>query len=84
MNKIIEGCRIAKNAIRNPMYSEQVAEIMCTRAHRRVYPKVSGLSHNEINNNKYSLRSNTKCYGSKTNYTDSQNSDTTVSNGREL
>jgi len=32
-----------------------------------VYPKVSGLSHNEINNNnKYSLRSNTKGYGGKT------------------
>jgi hypothetical protein len=36
----------------------------CTRA----YPKVSGLSHNEINNNnnKHSLRSNTKGYGGKT------------------
>jgi hypothetical protein len=32
----------------------------------RVYPKVSGLSHNEINNNKHSLRSNTKSYGGKT------------------
>jgi len=30
------------------------------------YPKVSGLSHNEINNNKHSLRSNTKGYGGKT------------------
>jgi hypothetical protein len=43
----------------------------------RVYPKLSGLSHNEINNNnKHSLRSNTKGYGGKTHYTDSQNSDT--------
>jgi hypothetical protein len=33
----------------------------------RVYLEVSGLSHNEINNNnEHSLRSNTKCYGSKT------------------
>jgi len=33
----------------------------------RVYPKVSGLSHNEINNNsKHSLGSNTKGYGSRT------------------
>jgi hypothetical protein len=33
----------------------------------RVYPKVSGLSHDERNNNnKYSLRSNTKGYGGKT------------------
>jgi hypothetical protein len=35
-------------------------EVVLTRA----YPKVSGLSHNEINNN--SLRSNTKGYGGKT------------------
>jgi hypothetical protein len=39
---------------------------------------------NEINNNKYSLRSNTKRYGGKTHYTDSQNSDTTAPSGREL
>jgi hypothetical protein len=32
----------------------------------RVYPKVSGLSHNEINNNKQFLRSNSKGYGDKT------------------
>jgi hypothetical protein len=33
----------------------------------REYPKVSGLSHNEINNNnKHSLRSNIKGYGGKT------------------
>jgi hypothetical protein len=33
-----------------------------------VYPKVSGLSHDEVYayNNKHSLRSNTKGYGSKT------------------
>jgi hypothetical protein len=33
----------------------------------RIYPKVSGLSHNEIYayNNKHSLRSNTKVYGGK-------------------
>jgi hypothetical protein len=41
--------------------------------------------HNEINNNnKHSLRSNTKGYGGKTHYTDSQNSDTTAPSGREL
>jgi len=36
--------------------------------HTRVYPKVSGLSHTEINNNnnKQSLRSNKKGYGCKT------------------
>jgi hypothetical protein len=50
-----------------------------------VYPKVSGLGYNEINsNNKHLLRSNTKGYGSKTHYTDSQNSDTTAPCGREL
>jgi hypothetical protein len=52
----------------------------------RVYPKVSGLSHNEIYayNNKHSLRTNTKAYGGKTHYTASQNSDTTAPSGREL
>jgi hypothetical protein len=62
----------------------QVQEPYCTR----VYPKVSVLSHNEINNNnnnnKHPLRSNTKCYGGKTHYNDSQNSDTTAPSGREL
>jgi hypothetical protein len=38
----------------------------------------------EINNNKHSLRSNTKGYDGKTHQTDSQNSDTTVPSGREL
>jgi hypothetical protein len=33
---------------------------------------------NEINNNKHSLRSNTKGYGGKIHYSDSQNSDTTT------
>jgi hypothetical protein len=38
------------------------------RINTRVYPKVSGLSHNEINSssNKHSLRSNIKGYGGKT------------------
>jgi hypothetical protein len=55
-----------------------------------VYPKVPGLSRNEINNNnnnnnnKRSLRSNIKGYGGKSHYTDSQNSDTTALSGREL
>jgi hypothetical protein len=46
----------------------------------RVYPKVSGLSHNEIYAYLWycSLRSNTKSYGSRTHQTDSQNSDTTA------
>jgi hypothetical protein len=35
-------------------------------AYTRAYPKVSGLIHNEINNNKHSLRSNTKGYDGKT------------------
>jgi len=35
-------------------------------------------------NNKHSLRRNTKGYGGKTHYTDSQDSDTTASSGREL
>jgi hypothetical protein len=56
--------------------------------HTRLYPKVYGLSHNEINknnnNDKHSLRSNAKCYGGKTHYTNSQNSDTTAPSGRKL
>jgi hypothetical protein len=39
---------------------------------------------NEVNNNKHSLKSNTKGYGGKTHYTDSQNSDITAPSGREL
>jgi hypothetical protein len=41
---------------------------------------------NEINNNnnKHSLRSNTRGFVSKTHYSDSQNSDTTAPSGRKL
>jgi hypothetical protein len=41
---------------------------------------------NEIDayNNKHPFRSNTKGYGGKTHYTNSQNSDTTAPSGREL
>jgi hypothetical protein len=51
-----------------------------------MYPKVSGLSHNEMyaHHCKHSLRSNKKHYGGKTHYTDSQNSDTTAPSAREL
>jgi hypothetical protein len=50
-----------------------------------VYPKVSGLRDNEIhNNNKHSFRGNTKLYGGKSLYANSQNSDTTAPNGRKL
>jgi hypothetical protein len=50
-----------------------------------VYPKVSGLSRNETNNNnRHSFRSNIKDYGGKTRYTDSQNSDTNALSGRGL
>jgi hypothetical protein len=40
--------------------------------------------NNEINNNKHSLRSNTKDYGGKTHLSDSQNSATVAPTGREL
>jgi hypothetical protein len=52
----------------------------------KVYPNVSGLSHNEIYAYfwYYSLRSNTKGYGGKTHWTYSQISDTTAPSGREL
>jgi hypothetical protein len=67
-----------------------VGAIMTTAAFlvclTRVYPKVSGLSRNEIktNSNKHSLRNNIKGYGGKNHYTDSRNSDTTSRSGREL
>jgi hypothetical protein len=51
-----------------------------------VYPKVSGMSHNEIYtyNNKHPLSINIKGYGSKTHKTDSQNNDINAPNGKEL
>jgi len=52
-----------------------------------VYPKVSGLGHNDLIKNsssKHSLRNNTKGYGGKPYWTDSQNSDATAPYGREL
>jgi hypothetical protein len=51
-----------------------------------MYPKISGLSLNEIYayNNKRSLRGNTVGCGGKTHWTDSQNRHTTALNGREL
>jgi hypothetical protein len=53
---------------------------------RRCIQKFPDWVDNEINNNnnKHSLRNNTKCYGDKTHYTDSQNGDTTAPSGREL
>jgi hypothetical protein len=60
-------------------YGKPYSSFMYTR----VYQKVSGLSRWR-NNNKHSLRSNTKGYGSKTHYSDSRNSDTTVPSSREL
>jgi hypothetical protein len=60
---------------------------VCTQAQvRGCNQKFPDRVDNEINNsnNKHSLRSNTKCYGVKTHYTDSQNSDTTAPSGREL
>jgi hypothetical protein len=52
---------------------------------RRCIQKFPDWVDNEIkNNNKHWFRSNIKGYGGKTDYTDSQNSDTTASSGREL
>jgi hypothetical protein len=53
---------------------------------RRCIEKFPDWVGNEMNNcnNKHSLRSNTKDYGGKTHWTDSQNSDTTAPSGREL
>jgi hypothetical protein len=49
------------------------------------YQKFSDWVYNEVNNNnKHSLRRNTKGYGGKVHQTDSQNSDTTPPSGWEL
>jgi hypothetical protein len=50
----------------------------------RVCPKVCGLSHTELNNNKHSLRSNTKGLQRQYLLADSQNGDKTAASGREL
>jgi hypothetical protein len=55
-----------------------------TECLRRCIQKFPDWVDNEINNNKHSLRSNTKDYGGKTHYTDSQSRDTTAPSGREL
>jgi hypothetical protein len=57
-----------------------------TASTRGCIQKFSNCVDNEIYayNNKHSLRSNIKGYGGKTHYTDSQNSDKTVPNAREL
>jgi hypothetical protein len=52
-----------------------------------VHPKFRDWVDDEINNNnnnKHSLRSNTKGYGGKTHQNDSQGGDTTAPSGREL
>jgi hypothetical protein len=54
------------------------------RRYTEKFPDYVDNEINENNNNKHSFRSNTKSYGGKTHYTDSQNSDTTAPNGREL
>jgi hypothetical protein len=53
---------------------------------KRVYPKVSGLSHNERNNSsiKRPLRSNTKGYDGKTHLTGSKNRNKTEPSDIEL
>jgi len=53
---------------------------------RRCIQKFPDWVDNEINNNtnKHLLRSNTKDYGGKTHYTDSQNSDKIALSGRQL
>jgi hypothetical protein len=79
---ISNECRLCpSNDMLHKYDKNQTFRDVCTR----VYPKVSGLSRNEINNNnKHSLRSNIKDYGGKTHWTNSSNSDTIAPSGREL
>jgi hypothetical protein len=62
-----------KQTIKDPVIVTETRQI-AKQADTRVYPKVSGLSRNEINNNnnKHSLRRNTKRYGGKIHQNDSQ------------
>jgi hypothetical protein len=73
------------HVVRTELQENRSVNVYNINVYARVYPKVSGLGHNEINNNnKHSLRSNTKGYGAKTHQTDSQNGDKTAHSGREL
>jgi hypothetical protein len=74
-------------------YTLKICSSILTDAYRHIYyireciQKFPDWVDNEINNknnNKLSLRSNTKGYGGKTHYTDSQNGDTTAPSGKEL
>jgi hypothetical protein len=51
---------------------------------RGIYEGESKSFRTENNNNKHTLRSNTKGYGGRTHRTDSQNSDTTAPSGRDI
>jgi hypothetical protein len=61
VQSVVSKCSALSEGQGIPSHSPTV-----TVTHTRVYPKVSGLSHTEINNNKHSLISNTKSYGGKT------------------
>jgi hypothetical protein len=68
------------------MWNEAIATALALNI-RVCIQKFPDWVNNEINNNnnnKHSLRSNTKGYGDKTHYIKSQNSDTTAPSGREL
>jgi hypothetical protein len=54
------------------------------RQDTRVYPKVSGLSHNEIKKQQTLVEKQHKGLWRQTHQTDSQNIGTTASSGREL
>jgi hypothetical protein len=67
--------------------------IIILSSHLKVYKGVSKSSRTEsitkhiyiyAYNNKHWMRSNTKGYGGKTHWTNSQNSDTTAPSGREV
>jgi hypothetical protein len=84
-NRNLINCMKRKVTLTIIIFIEQVDKSKIS-LNTRVYPKVCGLSHNEIYAYLwyYTLRSNTHGYGGKTHYSDSQNSDTTVPSGREL
>jgi hypothetical protein len=77
--------RLTSTALSHNFYTS-MSRKMPRRCLRGCIQKFQDWVDNEIQayNNKHSLRSNTKGYGGKTHYTDSQNSDTTAPSGREL
>jgi hypothetical protein len=82
----INQCKRLKYRSHYVMFSRfWKARVIRNKKYEGVSKKFPDWVDNEINNNKkHSSRSNTKSYGGKTHYTDSQNNGTTARSGRKL